>query len=468
MSGGTGPRQGQDDDAMIFVYAAVLLGSIAVLAWFKLHREITIGVLALLRAQLWIASAWTDRYQQLAARMAAADPATVRIGQLYAACRVVSGIFRVSAAFLLAGLGVLCIVRASGERYTEKLDLDRLMKLQAPIFPSISAWLNRRFSLVEPDLKTGPRPADPALHLGEWITVHALNPDRTYDPLKARPALIAQLGQPWEGPEKTGPAARAMFAVFALHAARERDAALALLGVLSREVTDAPSPLATGPSPGPAGQGEGADRTQEHPADAAEKKGAPVSHQETISVDVDAGFARKVDRFLRSRGDRDNKLRPPVEPGPISSKPDVGPLVPLVFSEAAMREVDRAIGHSEITEPARVIAGQHAYTTTALMGLLMHARRRAGVLAPGQFAFLKLVDRPLWYALHSLGFPVSEQDDGPMPNPRIEALGARAHWEAERAVEAPLLTAQVEAAETAIHARLNHPSNAKRPVTEAK
>ena len=38
------------------------------------------------------------------------------------------------------------------------------------------------------------------------------------------------------------------------------------------------------------------------------------------------------------------------------------------------------------------------------MSVLNAARSRSGVLAPAQFAFLKLVDRRLWYALHALGF----------------------------------------------------------------
>ena len=38
------------------------------------------------------------------------------------------------------------------------------------------------------------------------------------------------------------------------------------------------------------------------------------------------------------------------------------------------------------------------------MSVLNQARLRSGVLAPAQFAFLKLVDRRLWYALHALGF----------------------------------------------------------------
>ena len=71
------------------------------------------------------------------------------------------------------------------------------------------------------------------------------------------------------------------------------------------------------------------------------------------------------------------------------------------------------------------------------MSVLTLARAQAGVLAPAGFNVLKLVDRRLWYALHSLGFP-GGQNPAEQPNPRIEALGARDHWAAERDAGQPL------------------------------
>ena len=90
-------------------------------------------------------------------------------------------------------------------------------------------------------------------------------------------------------------------------------------------------------------------------------------------------------------------------------------------------------------EDARGVASRHAYTNPAIMELLVEARRRAGVLAPAQFAWLKLVDRHLWYALHSLGYETDGLGRYLHPNPRVEAIGARDHWAAERAAGAPLI-----------------------------
>ena len=81
------------------------------------------------------------------------------------------------------------------------------------------------------------------------------------------------------------------------------------------------------------------------------------------------------------------------------------------------------------------------------MTVLYEARRRAGVLAPAQFNFVKLIDRRLWFALHSLGFPAEERtEEAVMPTPRIEAVGARDHWAAERMEGRPLFVPSMERA----------------------
>ncbi len=112
-----------------------------------------------------------------------------------------------------------------------------------------------------------------------------------------------------------------------------------------------------------------------------------------------------------------------------------GPAEQLSLSAELMAEVDlvlnKEIEPKEKTAAVKIGAG-HAYVTTALMALLTAARIKAGVMAPAQFVWLKLVDRNLWYALHSLGYEIEGIGRYIHPNPRIEALGARDHWAAER------------------------------------
>ncbi|MCG7351406.1 secretion/conjugation apparatus DotM-related subunit [Roseomonas mucosa] len=129
-----------------------------------------------------------------------------------------------------------------------------------------------------------------------------------------------------------------------------------------------------------------------------------------------------------------------------------GPAAALAFPAALVREADRVLEDPAVRGPAVLIADRHAYTTTALMSVLNEARRRSGVLPPASFNGLKLVDRPLWYALHSLGFPGDGPGQNTHPNPRIEALGARDHWAAERAARQPLLTPAMQQALAAVRA----------------
>jgi intracellular multiplication protein IcmP len=68
------------------------------------------------------------------------------------------------------------------------------------------------------------------------------------------------------------------------------------------------------------------------------------------------------------------------------------------------------------------------------------------VLAPGQFAWLKLVDRPLWYALHSLGFETEGLGRYLHPNARVEAVGARDDWAVERLIGEPVIEPNMDRA----------------------
>jgi intracellular multiplication protein IcmP len=117
-------------------------------------------------------------------------------------------------------------------------------------------------------------------------------------------------------------------------------------------------------------------------------------------------------------------------------------LAALTLPTAFISQVDGFFGKnlsaSQQTAAIKIAAG-HAYVSTALMALLTASRIKAGVMAPAQFVWLKLVDRNLWYALHSLGYEIEGIGRYIHPNPRVEALGARDHWAAERIAGRPIL-----------------------------
>ena len=127
-----------------------------------------------------------------------------------------------------------------------------------------------------------------------------------------------------------------------------------------------------------------------------------------------------------------------------------GPDAYLTLPAEAVRRADALLEDRARFSEAGRAAGRHAYTTPALMTVLNTARLRAGVLAPAQFAWLKLVDRPLWYALQSLGFESDGIGRYLHPNARVEAAGARDHWTSERAAGQPVTWPSIDRAMQAL------------------
>lgn len=327
-------------------------------AWWRFHGEIAAAVMALQRWQMHQIAYLTGSYAGLDAQVARTDPSSVKIGALWRLLHNVGAFFRYPAAGVIAAIALVCLFRAAPSRFTRDIDLPRLMKIQSEVFPSAAAFVGRGLKLTK--VQDGaPRSSDPALHAAEWVQRFALGSGGCLDMEMAAHALSLQLGPVWRGPAEAAPQVRCMIAVFALHAARRREEALQLLGVLARSL-----PVNPGDGPG-------------------------------------------------------------------------GPPAPLAFGSAAVAEADRILLDRALVAPCKEVAGLHAFTASALMSVLTLARKQAGVLAPAQFAFLKMVDRQLWYALHSLGFP-GGQNRAEQPNPRIEAAGARDHWAAERDVGHPL------------------------------
>jgi len=127
-----------------------------------------------------------------------------------------------------------------------------------------------------------------------------------------------------------------------------------------------------------------------------------------------------------------------------------GPEEPLAFDPKTLRLADRVLATVDVAGWAFDVIQKHHFTTPGLMSVLNQARLRSGVLAPAQFAFLKLVDRRLWYALHAVGFESDTLVAHPHPSMRVEAIGAGAHWAAERAAGVPIPAPEFDSAIAAI------------------
>jgi len=141
--------------------------------------------------------------------------------------------------------------------------------------------------------------------------------------------------------------------------------------------------------------------------------------------------------------------------GAAAESDGTGPASPLRVPPEIFNECKQLLRDPAVFTEAEAIVQRHAWTNTALMSLLNTARMRSGVLAPAQFGWLKLVDRPLWYALQSLGFETEGTGRYLHPNPRVEAVGARDHWAVERAADIPIVQPSFDRAIVALqrHAR---------------
>ena len=363
------PSWPSSDDTMGFnlIVLAIGIGLGSFLLWTNFHTTISGIVMEVMHREIEVLSYFTNRFALADRQMAAADPSSVTLRDLYGILHAVGHYVKIPAVALTAVLAVLCMVRAAPSRFRRNLDLDGLLREQVRYFPAAHAFMRRRLSLTPP-AEAMPRPADYALTPEEWIDRFAAGRDGNFDEGRAIAALTCQLGLRWQGVDAAAPVVRVLFAAFALHMVERRDDAIAFLGEISQ------------------------------------------------SLDATTG----------------------EEP--------TGPAAHLRLPEAAVRQADALLADRSMFSAAEQVAARHAYTAPALMTVLNTARLRAGVLAPAQFAWLKLVDRPLWYALQSLGFESEGIGRYLHPNARVEAAGARDHWASERAAGQPITWPCVERA----------------------
>ena len=251
MMGSPPPPRGRSwasgDDTLFIsaVIIAIALGVMAYMAWTRNHAEISRGFAVVAHWHIQVIQYLSDEYDSLDQQLLSADYGRVTLKGICAAATSVGLWFRIPVAVLLGMLAIVCFFRSPASRYRRRFDLDGLIAEQAKTFRFIAAYAARRLRLRE--LRDGvPRPADPALQGPEWLDRYALRDGKLSKPA-LRAELVRQLGPPWEGPEKAPPHVRVLFAAFALHAAQQRQEALALLGDLSEALRPAGREAATGP-----------------------------------------------------------------------------------------------------------------------------------------------------------------------------------------------------------------------------
>lgn len=141
----------------------------------------------------------------------------------------------------------------------------------------------------------------------------------------------------------------------------------------------------------------------------------------------------------------------------------------LKVDSKLLREARSILGNSGISGSVLKKCNEHAWETTALMRGLTTAREEGGVLAPAQFVWLRAYERSLWYPLNNLG----------RQSLHMEALGATAHYKAEKLAQRPIprpkvldsvktLTEYMESTRARALPQLDYSNSKKRGVKKLK
>ncbi len=99
-----------------------------------------------------------------------------------------------------------------------------------------------------------------------------------------------------------------------------------------------------------------------------------------------------------------------------------------------LREARSILSTEKLAAATLKKCNEHAWETTALMRALSYAREEGGVLAPAQFVWTRAYDRLLWYPLNNLG----------RQSLHLEAIGAMAHYKAEKLAQRPIPRPKVQ------------------------
>lgn len=106
----------------------------------------------------------------------------------------------------------------------------------------------------------------------------------------------------------------------------------------------------------------------------------------------------------------------------------------MSYPPALVAEIKKILKDPAIGGEALTVAKNHAFRTTAVVGVLKWARFMGGVLAAAQLLWLRGVDRDLWYALNNLG----------RRSFHTEGAGAMAHFMAEDLAHKALVVPRFE------------------------
>jgi intracellular multiplication protein IcmP len=244
-------QKSPNEDVMMAVAIAGLLGGGAYLIWVVFHTQLTDMVRWIRWGELWVDKLLVGDNYSINSGQGNMGVGQWRGWLRYAPVGDISpqhlGIMtdlavpplRIVFAVLLGVMGLLTIFLGHGTQYRRRMGLEALMREQAKSFPSIQPFLKfdpRKLPFRAPGQ---PVPAQlplfsEALSPEEFLAYHEIAvAGGQLDHGKAYQALSLQLGKRWQGPMKLPLHAQGLYAAFALKHIRKRKESEAILDQLA-------------------------------------------------------------------------------------------------------------------------------------------------------------------------------------------------------------------------------------------
>jgi hypothetical protein len=430
---GSGSGKGDDDLLLLAIGVLVLIVILAVVFW----KHVVFLVIWMLRAEAFVLDPFIQlmpasvQAQWDAWQAVLAAPNFDTWAKVRRALSIGGGWFRVPAVLIGILVAVWALRSEVTRRWSGSWSLRRLVEYNTTVWPRMSPTLGLLGDEAEKDRGPWTRAKTPvewavavgAIRVTRGVDAQAeftkrggpsdapgrgVNPIGTYDPVMAWKAFAAQLGPLWD-------VERGVFA----RPFHER----MLYAVLVARIMGGESEIPDDPTA--AARKARGKKPLMRKWDWAKWLDAASTGFVVLPVHPWWRFWNKPSVWGRWKGKTPKQVRFELGAGMVKDIDD------CCRAAASHPEVQRIIG-------------RHAYVGTVMSALLEAARERFGALATGEFRWLKVLDRTLYYALDQVGRRVAW----------TEAAGVRAHMALEVELDAKETTPGVMLAVTALFASL--------------
>lgn len=120
------------------------------------------------------------------------------------------------------------------------------------------------------------------------------------------------------------------------------------------------------------------------------------------------------------------------------------------------KQVDAILEEYWDSEYVNEMRSKHAYVYTFIRRLYIEVKRQ-GTFQPAYLSFMKMLDRRLWYVLHSTGIPGMNKEYEPkenMPGANIEVAMIIRHYSAERHADQALIKPEINSLQSDVETML--------------